>query len=75
MVGLVKGTFDHLTFGKHVLQAFAAQSVATWNEQGLIAGTVAVLDEADLTNEYFFNCGVLIMLAGMFRFSLTLDQV
>jgi len=48
--------------------------MAARNKQGLIAGAVAVLDEADLTNEDFFNCGILVSV-GKFRFSLTLDQV
>jgi hypothetical protein len=49
--------------------------MATRNEQGLVAGAVAVLDEADLTYEDFFNCGIFVMVSSKFRFSLTLDQV
>jgi len=49
--------------------------MATRNKQGLVAGAVAVLDEADLTHEDFFHCGIFIMVSSWFRFSLTLDQV
>ena len=60
VIGLVEGAFDHLTFGNHVLQAFATQCVAARNKQGLIARAVAVLDEADLTHKDFFNSGIFI---------------
>ena len=48
--------------------------MAARNKQGLVAGAVAVLDEADLTDEDFFNCGILVAVSN-FRFSLALDQV